>query len=102
MAIEPKPPTVKGPEDWFTGDVWIDPIVQAASGSQLNIGAVHFSPPVPAPHGIPTMVARLSTSPRAVGSYRHTARTSSSSGPATRTTRPTVTSTGTARRTTIS
>ena len=44
MGIEPKPPTVKGPVDWFTGDVWIDPIVQPRDGSQLNIGAVHFTP----------------------------------------------------------
>jgi quercetin dioxygenase-like cupin family protein len=44
MGIEPKPPTVKGPADWFTGDVWIDPIVQPRDGSQLNIGAVHFTP----------------------------------------------------------
>ena len=44
MGIEPKPPTVKGPANWFTGDVWIDPIVQPKDGSQLNIGAVHFTP----------------------------------------------------------
>ena len=44
MGIEPKPPTVKGPADWFTGDVWIDPIVQPRDGSLLNIGAVHFTP----------------------------------------------------------
>ncbi len=44
MGVQPKPPTIKGPADWFTGDVWIDPIVQPAAGSQLNIGAVHFTP----------------------------------------------------------
>ena len=30
MEIEPRKPTYKGPEDWFTGDVWIDPIVEPA------------------------------------------------------------------------
>ena len=44
MGIQPKPPTIKGPADWFTGDVWIDPIVQPQGDSQLNIGAVHFPP----------------------------------------------------------
>src|SRR5438552_17060122 len=44
MGIQPKPPTMKGPADWFTGDVWIDPIVQPHGDSQLNIGAVHFTP----------------------------------------------------------
>src|SRR4051794_7794468 len=44
MGIEPKPPTVKGPADWFTGDVWIDPILQPRDGSHVNIGAVHFTP----------------------------------------------------------
>ena len=44
MGIEPKPPTLRGPADWFTGDVWIDPIVQPRDGSQLNISAVHFTP----------------------------------------------------------
>jgi quercetin dioxygenase-like cupin family protein len=42
--VQPKPPTIKGPADWFTGDVWIDPIVQPQGDSLLNIGAVHFTP----------------------------------------------------------
>src|ERR671937_1959646 len=44
MAIQPKPATVKGPADWFTGDVWIDPIVGPRDGSQLSVAAVHFTP----------------------------------------------------------
>jgi hypothetical protein len=28
MEIKPKAPTVKGPADWFTGEVWMDSIVQ--------------------------------------------------------------------------
>jgi quercetin dioxygenase-like cupin family protein len=38
-----KPPTVKGPTDWFTGDVYVDAIAQA-QGAALTIGAVHFTP----------------------------------------------------------
>ena len=41
---QPRKPTVKGPAEWFTGDVWIDPIVQPEGGSQLSVGAVHFTP----------------------------------------------------------
>ena len=44
MNIRPKQPTVKGPADWFTGDVWIDAVVQPQDDSQVNIGAVHFTP----------------------------------------------------------
>jgi len=44
MEIPPKPPTVKGPDDWFTGDVWLDSIVQPRDGSMLNVAAVHFAP----------------------------------------------------------
>ena len=44
MGLQPKQPTVKGPAEWFTGDVWIDSIVQPHDGSQLNISAVHFTP----------------------------------------------------------
>ena len=44
MAIEPKSPTVKGPAQWFTGDVWIDPIVRPRDASPVNVAAVHFSP----------------------------------------------------------
>jgi quercetin dioxygenase-like cupin family protein len=44
MGLQSKPPTAKGPGDWFTGEVWIDPIVQPDGGSTLNISAVHFPP----------------------------------------------------------
>jgi len=39
-----KQPTVKGPADWFTGDVWIDPVAQPHADSTLNVGVVHFTP----------------------------------------------------------
>ena len=34
----------KGPAEWFTGDVSIDPITQGEPPSQLSIGSVHFTP----------------------------------------------------------
>ena len=44
MSIEPKQPTVKGPGDWFTGDVYIDPVVRATAPSRVNVSAVRFTP----------------------------------------------------------
>ena len=44
MEVQPKQPTVKGPTEWFTGDVWIDAIARGRDPSHLNVGAVHFSP----------------------------------------------------------
>jgi quercetin dioxygenase-like cupin family protein len=44
MEITPSQPTFKGPVDWFTGDVWIDSIVQPRDHSKLNVAAVHFAP----------------------------------------------------------
>jgi quercetin dioxygenase-like cupin family protein len=36
--------TTRGPADWFTGDVFIDTVAVAGSGSQLASANVHFSP----------------------------------------------------------
>jgi quercetin dioxygenase-like cupin family protein len=44
MEIIPKRPSVKGPSEWFTGDVWIDLVATGREPSRLNVGAVHFSP----------------------------------------------------------
>ncbi len=44
MEISPKPPTVKGPAENFTGDVWFDPITRGLTPSQLSVAAVRFSP----------------------------------------------------------
>jgi quercetin dioxygenase-like cupin family protein len=44
MPIEPKPPTAKGPADWFTGDVYIDTIVWGDEPSRVRVNAVHFTP----------------------------------------------------------
>ena len=36
--------TVKGPADWFTGDVYIDAVAVPAGTSTFGAGAVHFTP----------------------------------------------------------
>ena len=36
--------TGRGQSDWFTGDVYIDPIATPAGGSRLSAGNVHFMP----------------------------------------------------------
>ena len=43
MEVQARQPPAKGPADWFTGDVYVDPIAQA-HGSAVTIGAVHFTP----------------------------------------------------------
>jgi quercetin dioxygenase-like cupin family protein len=44
VEIQPKTPSNKGPADRFTGDVWIDPIVQGDEPSRVRVNAVHFMP----------------------------------------------------------
>ena len=44
MEIEPEKPSAKGPADWFTGDVWIDPVVVGQAPSRVRVNAVHFTP----------------------------------------------------------
>ncbi len=39
-----KTPTVKGPSDWFTGEVWIDPVAQGHGESPTSIALVRFTP----------------------------------------------------------
>ena len=36
--------TNPGPSDWFTGDVYIDPITNPTPPSRLGAAAVHFTP----------------------------------------------------------
>ena len=43
MEVQPRKPTTKGPADWFTGDVWLDPIAQGQAPSRLAVSAVHFT-----------------------------------------------------------
>jgi quercetin dioxygenase-like cupin family protein len=44
MEVQPKKATAKGPAEWFTGDVWIDPIARGPAPSRLAVSAVHFTP----------------------------------------------------------
>ena len=44
MEIVPKQPSVKGPADFFTGDVWIDAVARGRDQSRLNVATVRFSP----------------------------------------------------------
>src|SRR5437016_810687 len=36
--------TTPGPDEWFTGDVYIDAIATPRHGSRLNASSVHFTP----------------------------------------------------------
>jgi quercetin dioxygenase-like cupin family protein len=37
-------PTTAGPNDWFTGDVYIDPVATPSGPSHLSASLVHFTP----------------------------------------------------------
>ncbi len=36
--------TAKGPDDWFTGDVYIDPVAAAPTPARVQANLVHFTP----------------------------------------------------------
>ena len=36
--------TIKGPAEWFTGDVYIDPVAASSSPSRVQANLVHFMP----------------------------------------------------------
>jgi quercetin dioxygenase-like cupin family protein len=44
VPIQPKPPTARGPAEWFTGDVFLDPIAQGEEPSRVRVSAVRFTP----------------------------------------------------------
>jgi quercetin dioxygenase-like cupin family protein len=44
MERERKAATVKGPSDWFTGDVFIDLLAQTHGTSPATVAHVHFTP----------------------------------------------------------
>ncbi|MCU1491947.1 MAG: transcriptional regulator [Acidimicrobiaceae bacterium] len=44
MQIQAEQPSMKGPSEWFTGDVWIDTIVRGREPSRVRVSAVHFAP----------------------------------------------------------
>jgi quercetin dioxygenase-like cupin family protein len=44
VPIQPKQPTAKGPAEWFTGNVFIDPIARGEEPSRVRVSAVRFTP----------------------------------------------------------
>src|SRR5437763_44788 len=36
--------TIKGPDTWFTGDVYIDPVAAAPAPGRVQANLVHFTP----------------------------------------------------------
>jgi quercetin dioxygenase-like cupin family protein len=44
MEPQPRNPTAKGPTEWFTGNVWIDPVAQGHGQTPTSIALVHFTP----------------------------------------------------------
>ncbi|MGY3128796.1 quercetin dioxygenase-like cupin family protein [Agrococcus sp. UYP33] len=45
MQIQPQQPTVKNPPEWFTGDVWLDPVASPQQeGQRMSAGLVRFAP----------------------------------------------------------
>ena len=44
MKAHPKNPTVKGPTEWFTGDVFIDAVAQGHGATPTSVAFVHFMP----------------------------------------------------------
>jgi hypothetical protein len=96
MQKHDKQPTIKGPADWFTGDVWIDPVAQPHADS-TRTSARSTSTPALGPPGTRTPAGRRSTSPKGGASSSHEDRMWSRSVPATPSGHPTARSTGTAR-----
>ena len=66
MDLQPKQPSVKGPPERFTGDVWYDVIASGQPPSRVRVNVVRFAP-APATPGMPTPSDRPCTSPRASG-----------------------------------
>ena len=44
MEILPKQPTIKGPAEMFTGDVWLDAVARGRAPGRASANAVHFAP----------------------------------------------------------
>jgi quercetin dioxygenase-like cupin family protein len=44
VEIRHKQPSLKGPAEWFTGDVWLDQIARGDEPSRIRVMAVHFAP----------------------------------------------------------
>jgi len=44
VPTQPKPPTAKGPAEYFTGDVYLDTVVRGEEPSRVRVSAVRFTP----------------------------------------------------------
>jgi quercetin dioxygenase-like cupin family protein len=44
VEMIPKPPTMRGPAEWFQGDVYVDVIVRGESPSRMRVSLVRFAP----------------------------------------------------------
>jgi quercetin dioxygenase-like cupin family protein len=44
MRVQPKRPSTKGPEQLFSGDVWIDTIATGQEPSRIRVNIVRFAP----------------------------------------------------------
>ena len=44
MGMQNNKAAVKGPVEWFTGDVWIKGIVEPTEDSTVSVAEVHFAP----------------------------------------------------------
>ena len=44
MQIQPRQPSVKGPGQMFTGDVWIDTVANGQEPSRIRVNVVRFAP----------------------------------------------------------
>ena len=60
MIEQPKIPTRMGSDDLFTGEVYIDTVVQSVEPSPIRVNAVHFTPG-----------ARTAWHSHALGQYLH-------------------------------
>ena len=60
MQFVPRPPSLKGPTEWFTGDVYIDLLARGEDPSRIQVAAVRFTPARARP-GTPTGSGRPSS-----------------------------------------
>jgi len=44
LQIQPRQPSVKGPDQMFSGDVWIDSVTSGQEPSRIRVNIVHFAP----------------------------------------------------------
>lgn len=44
MELQPKQPSIKGPDQWFSGTVWLDTVVRPHDASRVNVAVVRFAP----------------------------------------------------------